>query len=52
MRTLLAILLAISSSVFAAGSDDLIGNWSSFRGKLLSKMSRRRTSLDRTQKAT
>jgi hypothetical protein len=27
MRTLLAILLAISSSVFAAGSDDLIGNW-------------------------
>ena len=27
MRSLLAILLAISNPVFAAGSDDLIGNW-------------------------
>ena len=27
MHALLAILLAISNSVFAAGSDDLIGNW-------------------------
>ncbi len=27
MRALLATLLAISSSGFAAGSDDLIGNW-------------------------
>ena len=27
MRALLAVLLAISNSVFAAGSDDLIGNW-------------------------
>ena len=27
MRSILAILLAISNPVFAAGSDDLIGNW-------------------------
>ena len=27
MRSLLAILLAISNPVFAAGSNDLIGNW-------------------------